>query len=144
MIRKEVMLKDNPMIVDLNCPVARFPDNPVLTADDVNQIWQDPGLQVTTVHNAGIALHDGDTVMLFRSHLRCGMSVLGIARSSNGVDGWRVEPRPAMVPAPRGMLSPPAPIPRPSSRTSRAASRTRGSPKSATPTTSPTVRITQR
>jgi predicted GH43/DUF377 family glycosyl hydrolase len=102
MIKKEVMLKDNPIIVDLNCPVARFPDNPVLTADDVNQIWQDPGLQVTTVHNAGIALHDGDTVMLFRSHLRCGMSVLGIARSSNGVDGWRVEPRPAMVPAHEG------------------------------------------
>ncbi|MGZ4863448.1 MAG: glycoside hydrolase family 130 protein [Halobacteriota archaeon] len=102
MIRKEVMLKDSPMVVDLNCPVARFPDNPVLTADDVNEIWQDPGLQVTTVHNAGIALHDGDTVMLFRSHLRCGMSVLGIARSSNGVDGWRVEPRPAMVPANEG------------------------------------------
>jgi predicted GH43/DUF377 family glycosyl hydrolase len=102
MIRKEVMLKDNPMIVDLNCPVARFPGNPVLTANEVNQVWQDPGLHVTTVHNAGIAMHDGNTVMLFRSHLRCGMSVLGIARSSNGVDGWRVEPRPAMVPATEG------------------------------------------
>jgi len=37
--------------------------------------------------------------MLFRSHLRCGVSVLGVARSSNGVDGWRVESQPAMTPA---------------------------------------------
>src|SRR5674536_93162 len=78
MISKEVMLKDRRVIVDLNCPVARFPHNPVLTAREVNQVWQDPGLQVSTVHNAGIALHGGDTVMLFRSNLRCGMSVLGI------------------------------------------------------------------
>lgn len=63
MIGKEVMLKDHLVVVDLNCPVARFPGNPVLTAKDVNQVWQDPGLQVTTVHNAGIALHGGDTVM---------------------------------------------------------------------------------
>jgi predicted GH43/DUF377 family glycosyl hydrolase len=102
MISKEVMHKDRRVIVDLNHPVARFPDNPVLTAKDVNQVWRDPGLQVTTVHNAGIALHGGDTVMLFRSHLRCGMSVLGVARSSNGIDGWRVEPRPAMTPAAEG------------------------------------------
>jgi predicted GH43/DUF377 family glycosyl hydrolase len=99
MIRKEVMLKDNAMIVDLNYPVARFPGNPVLTANEVNHAWQDPSLHVTTVHNAGIALHGGETVMLFRSHLRCGKSVLGVARSSNGVDSWRVEPLPAMVPA---------------------------------------------
>src|SRR5674536_330847 len=102
MIRKEVMLKDNPMIVDLNCPVAQFPGNPVLTANEVNQVWQDPCLQVTTVPNAGIALHDAHTVMFVRSHPRCGMSVLGIARSSNGVDGLRVEPRRAMVPATEG------------------------------------------
>lgn len=102
MISKEVMLKDHRVTVDLNCPVARFPDNPVLTAKEVNQVWQDPGLQVTTVHNAGIALHGGDTVMLFRSHLRCGKSVLGVARSSNGVDGWRVEPGPAIAPAVEG------------------------------------------
>ena len=103
MISKEVMLKDHRVIVDLNCPVARFPHNPVLTAKEVNQVWQDPRVQVTTVHNAGIALHGGDTVMPFRSHLRCGMSLyLGVARSSNGFDGWRVEPRPAMVPAAEG------------------------------------------
>jgi predicted GH43/DUF377 family glycosyl hydrolase len=98
-ISKEVMLKGHRVIVDLNCPVSRFQHNPVLTAKDVNKVWQDPGLQVATVHNAGVALHDDDTVMLFRSHLRCGASVLGLARSSNGVDDWRVEPRPALSPA---------------------------------------------
>ncbi len=102
MISKEVMLKDHRVVVDLNCPVARFPHNPVLTAKEVNQVWQDPGLRVTTVHNAGIALHGDDTVMLFRSHLRCGKSVLGVARSSNGVDDWRVEQEPAMAPATKG------------------------------------------
>jgi len=98
-ISREVALKDDKVTVDLNCPVARFGRNPVLTAKDVNQVWKDPGLQVTTVHNAGITLQGRDTVMLFRSHLRCGVSVLGVARSSNGVDDWVVEPRPAMVPA---------------------------------------------
>ncbi len=102
MISREVMLKGHQMIVDLNHPVARFPYNPVLTATEVNRIWQDPGLRVVTVHNAGVALQDGDTVMLFRSHLRCGKSVLGVARSGNGVDGWCVEPEPAMAPAVEG------------------------------------------
>ena len=102
MINKDVELKDRRVIVDLNRPVVRFSHNPVLTAKEVNQVWQEPGLQVATVHNAGIALHDGDTVMLFRSHLRCGKSVLGVARSSNGVDGWCVEQGPAMAPAVEG------------------------------------------
>ena len=46
MISKEVMHKDRRVIVDLNHPVARFPDNPVLTAKDVNQVWQAPNLSV--------------------------------------------------------------------------------------------------
>ena len=85
--------------VDLNHPVYRFPGNPLLSARDVNEKWTDPGLQVTTVHNAGAASYDGETIMLFRSHLRNGMSVLGIARSANGMDKWRVDARPALLPA---------------------------------------------
>jgi predicted GH43/DUF377 family glycosyl hydrolase len=99
MLMKEVALKDHHAVVDLNNPVARFPLNPILTAREVNRVWTEPGLQVTTVHNAGIALYKDDTMMLFRSHLRCGMSVLGLARSRNGIDGWRVDPSPAMLPA---------------------------------------------
>jgi predicted GH43/DUF377 family glycosyl hydrolase len=59
----------------------------------------DPGLQVTTVHNAGVTKVGGDTVMLFRSHLRCGKSVLGLARSTDGVTNWRIDPSPALLPA---------------------------------------------
>jgi predicted GH43/DUF377 family glycosyl hydrolase len=99
MLKKEVVIKDHHAMVDLNDPVARFPSNPILTAKEVNLVWTEPGLQVTTAHNAGIALYKGDTLMLFRSHLRCGMSVLGLARSTNGIDGWRVDPTPAILPA---------------------------------------------
>src|SRR5207249_1567270 len=36
---------------------------------------------------------------LFRSHLRSGISVIGLARSRDGVTGWRVAPEPALKPA---------------------------------------------
>ena len=67
--------------VSLHAPVARLQDNPILTAGQVNRAWPEPQMQVVTVHNAGAAVHDDETVLLFRSHLRCGISVLGIARS---------------------------------------------------------------
>jgi predicted GH43/DUF377 family glycosyl hydrolase len=44
----------------------------------------------------------GETVLLFRSHLRCGVSVLGVARSGDGIGGWRVDQRPFLVPAAPG------------------------------------------
>jgi predicted GH43/DUF377 family glycosyl hydrolase len=54
---------------------------------------------VVTVHNAGVARHAGETIMLFRSHLRCGRSVVGIARSADGLGAWRIDPLPALAPA---------------------------------------------
>ncbi len=86
--------------VDLNNPVVRYPNNPIITAADVNQNWKKPAHQVKTIHNAGInILEDGSTVMLFRSHLRCGMSVLGMAKSKNGVDHWKISEEPVLKPA---------------------------------------------
>jgi predicted GH43/DUF377 family glycosyl hydrolase len=85
--------------VDLFSPVVRHPDNPVLTPHHVNARWSDPALQVVTVHNAGVTRHNDTVLMLFRSHLRCGKSVLGVARSSNGIDGWNVHPSPVLKPA---------------------------------------------
>lgn len=82
-----------------NRPMLRFPGNPILTCHHVNAVWTDPAMQVVTVHNAGVAVHGEDTVLLFRSHLRCGMSVIGVARSRSGLDDWTVEPRPALMPA---------------------------------------------
>lgn len=88
-----------PAKVDLDTPVARFPGNPVLSARDVNKAWLNPALQVKTVHNAGITTLGDETIMLFRSHLRCGISVLGLARSKNGIDNWNIQPKPVLKPA---------------------------------------------
>jgi predicted GH43/DUF377 family glycosyl hydrolase len=37
--------------------------------------------------------------VLFRSHLRGGMSVLGLAHSGDGCSDWRIDPRPVLRPA---------------------------------------------
>ena len=86
-------------LVSLNAPMLRFPGNPILTARDVNAVWTAPDLQVVTCHNAGVTVLGDDTVMLFRSHLRSGVSVLGLARSSDGLTGWRIDPEPILRPA---------------------------------------------
>ena len=90
--------------VDPICPVARFAGNPILTCHDVNRVWGSPALKVATVHNAGIAEFEGRVVMLFRSHLRDGTSLLGLARSDDGIHDWRVDPLPAMLPCREGDL----------------------------------------
>ncbi len=79
-------------------PVARFAHNPILTCHAVNAVWSAPSLQVKTVHNAGIVQHDGGVAMLFRAHLRCGVSVIGLARSRDGLTNWTVDPQPALLP----------------------------------------------
>ena len=85
--------------VSLSEPVLRYTDNPILTSHQVNEAWRTPRLQVVTVHNAGAAVVGAQTLLLFRSHLRPGLSVLGLARSDDGVTGWAVDPRPVLVPA---------------------------------------------
>ena len=52
--------------------IERCPANPILTRDDIPY-------PVETVHNAGVTRYDGRTIMLFRSHLRNGRSIIGIA-----------------------------------------------------------------
>ena len=85
--------------VNLNSPFIRYPENPILSSHDVNKVWTTPGLQVMTVHNAGVTQFGEETLLLFRSHLRCGISVLGVARSRNGLNNWRIDPEPFMKPA---------------------------------------------
>jgi predicted GH43/DUF377 family glycosyl hydrolase len=84
--------------LDLVNIVHRYDLNPILTCHDINKVWKKPELQVVTVHNAGITNFQGKTLMLFRSHLRNGISILGIARSENGLTDWEVDPSPALVP----------------------------------------------
>ena len=86
-------------VINLLSPVVRYLENPILTAHDVNKVWTKPELQVVTVHNAGITRLEEETIMLFRSHLRSGISILGIARSKDGIKNWQIDPKPFLIPA---------------------------------------------
>jgi predicted GH43/DUF377 family glycosyl hydrolase len=55
--------------------VKRYPQNPILTKDDVPY-------PVATVHNAGVVKHNDRYIMLFRSHLKNGRSIIGRADSN--------------------------------------------------------------
>lgn len=68
--------------------------NPILTAAD----WPYP---VHSVFNPGaVLLPDGTTLLLCRVEDRRGLSHLCAARSANGIDHWRIDPRPTLVPDP--------------------------------------------
>jgi predicted GH43/DUF377 family glycosyl hydrolase len=56
---------------------------------------------VETVHNAGVVKHQDRYVMLFRSHLRNGRSIIGIAEGDDGFD-FQVRPEPFISPAGEG------------------------------------------
>ena len=71
--------------------VTRYERNPILTKHDVPY-------PVETVHNAGATKFEGRYILLFRSHLLNGRSVIGIARSDNGYN-FQVDSKPFMVPA---------------------------------------------
>ena len=68
--------------------------NPLLTAED----WP---YAVNTIFNAGATLlSDWTTLLLCRVEDRRGVSHLCAARSSNGVDGWTIDPVPTLLPNP--------------------------------------------
>ena len=72
----------------------RHRGNPILTAAD----WPYPA---HTVFNAGATrLLDGTTLLLCRVEDRRGHSHLCAARSTNGVDGWHIDPQPTLAPDP--------------------------------------------
>jgi len=64
--------------------------NPLLAAKE----WPYP---VNTVFNPGAALVDGETVLLCRVEDRRGISHLTVARSPDGLTGWRVDTEPLIV-----------------------------------------------
>ncbi len=97
-IKKEICINNDVCSVDLVHPVVRWKNNPILTASDVNEVWTEPQRKVVTVHNAGICRYRGKILMLFRSHLRNGISVIGLAESDNGIDDWKVNSKPALLP----------------------------------------------
>ncbi len=68
--------------------------NPILTADN----WPYP---INSVFNAGAALlADGTTLLLCRVEDRRGLSHFCAARSANGIDGWKIDQEPTLLPNP--------------------------------------------
>lgn len=58
--------------------VTRYQNNPILTKDDIPY-------PVATVHNAAVVKTEDRYIMVFRSHLMNGRSILGIADSDDGL-----------------------------------------------------------
>ena len=77
--------------------VERYQGNPILTKHDVPY-------PVETVHNAAVTKYQDRYVMLFRSHLRNGRSIIGSAWSNDGYT-FAVDANPFMVPATEGVFA---------------------------------------
>ncbi len=72
----------------------RHPRNPILRPSD----WPYP---INTAFNPGVTrLPDGTTLLLCRVEDRRGLSHFCAARSTNGIDGWRIDPAPTLRPDP--------------------------------------------
>ena len=70
--------------------IKRYRNNPILTKAQIPYA-------VETVHNAAVVKYKGEYIMLFRSHLRTGRSIIGLARSPNGFD-FTADPQPFLIP----------------------------------------------
>lgn len=69
----------------------RHPANPILSAAE----W--PGGANTVFNPAAVQL-DGETILLARVEARTGISHIAVARSVDGVSGWRIDPEPLLAP----------------------------------------------
>lgn len=99
---RSVVISGEEYEISIDNPVQRYKGNPVLCCHDVNSVWKGSHLKVITVHNAGITVFDDKVIMLFRSHLRNGISVIGLARSENGLTNWDILPEPFLKPCTKG------------------------------------------
>ena len=74
--------------------IKRYTGNPILTKEDVPY-------EVATVHNAGAVKFEAKHILLFRSHLLNGRSIIGLAESNDGYN-FKVHPKPFMIPSDEG------------------------------------------
>jgi predicted GH43/DUF377 family glycosyl hydrolase len=72
---------------------TRSPANPILSARSLPY-------PANSAFNPAVARVGDDTVLLMRVEDRRGISHLTVARSANGVDGWRIDPEPTLMPSP--------------------------------------------
>ncbi|MCK5147242.1 glycoside hydrolase family 130 protein [bacterium] len=76
--------------------VQRYAKNPILTKNDIP-------FPVATVHNAGVVKFNDKYIMIFRSHLDTGRSILGKAVSDDGFK-FKVSAEPFLTPADSGVF----------------------------------------
>lgn len=72
-------------------PFARYEHNPILTPRDIP-------FDVDAVLNPGLAVVGNEILLLLRIEDTRGISAIYVARSANGVDGWRIEKEPLLRP----------------------------------------------
>jgi predicted GH43/DUF377 family glycosyl hydrolase len=77
--------------------IKRYQNNPILTTRDVPY-------PVATVHNAGVIKNQDYYIMLFRSHLHNGRSIIGKAISRDGYR-FKVDAKPFLEPAIKGIFA---------------------------------------
>src|SRR5260370_17400837 len=70
--------------------VGGYSGNPILSKAQIPYA-------VETVHNAAVVKHQDQYIMLFRSHLRTGRSIIGLARSPDGFH-FTAAPAPFLIP----------------------------------------------
>lgn len=76
--------------------IKRYEKNPILTKEDIPY-------PVATVHNAGVCKYKEKYIMIFRSHLDNGRSILGMAESEDGFN-FKAAEKPFMTPAQEGIF----------------------------------------
>ncbi|MGD0019752.1 MAG: glycosidase [Candidatus Limnocylindrales bacterium] len=70
---------------------VRVPANPIIVPGDLPY-------RANAVFNPGAAIVDGETVLLMRVEDLRGISALYVARSEDGVSGWRFDEKPLLAP----------------------------------------------
>ena len=76
-------------------PFTRYPGNPILKAKDIPY-------PANSVFNAGAAKVGEDNLLLMRVEDRRGLSHLTVARSTDGLTSWQIDPRPTLPADPEG------------------------------------------
>ena len=86
-------MRNHMSTVDFRELFTRHPQNPIIVTADLPY-------QANTVFNAAAALVAGETLLLIRIEDRRGISHLTVARSRDGISGWRIDPQPTFPPDP--------------------------------------------
>ena len=71
----------------------RYPENPIITVHDLPY-------PANSVFNAGAIKIENETLLLMRVEDKKGLSHFTVARSNNGIDQWRIDTLPTLMPEP--------------------------------------------